>query len=232
MTTLSLDKLKTSDRVNWEPIAFPGVADGVSDPVKRFCYLRHLEVSVADFISVTAEKYPDVAAVLQRNVEDEDVHFEQLCLLSKHLGLQADDSLQHEANLIVAEWNQSDEPSILKAFVLEQMVFMATLPKLTKETSANVANVASWVLRDEVIHVYCNRTLVSQLGLSPSGNLIKLAIKTLLWIFETESVRSQRRVLDTAKLLLKRGFSAVATTDNHVIPSSINFFEVDRNIAY
>ena len=229
---LSLDKLKTSDRVNWTPVAFPGIANNVSDPVKRFCYLRHLEVSVADFISVTAEKCPDVAVVLRRNVEDEDVHFEQLCLLSKHLGLQADDSLQHEANLIVAEWNQCNEPTILKAFILEQMVFMATLPRFTKETTANIANVASWILRDEIIHVYCNRTLVSQLGLVPSGNLIKLAVKTLLWLFETETQETKRKVLETAKLLLKRGFEAVATSDNHVIPSSINFFEVDRNTAY
>ena len=112
------------------------------------------------------------------------------------------------------------------------MVFMATLPRFTKETTANIANVASWILRDEIIHVYCNRTLVSQLGLVPSGNLIKLAVKTLLWLFETETQETKRKVLETAKLLLKRGFEAVATSDNHVIPSSINFFEVDRNTAY
>ncbi len=225
MKLLTLDKAKIdAARTKWQPIDFGVSQSNQEFPefVKRFVALRDLECSVATFIKEVAEESPEVAEVLLRNVRDEDNHKKQLDYLATYIGLNDNENYGDYLDDL-------DEHPILKVFMLEQVLFMVTLPKLQKVSDFNIANVGSYILLDEVIHVRCCRDIVTQLALKPSKELIKRVFSLVAWVFSDEPVDEQDKVMKTAKLLLKRGFDAVADETTHTVPASVNFFEVDRD---
>ena len=228
MLTLNKDRIDKA-RVNWTPTQFEANTGTASSAVKRFVNLRRLECSVFEFIKAIAKDNPEVADILLRNCADESNHLLQLDYLAAHLELKDNDDYKEFDNALVSCTSDAD---IVKAFCLEQVVFMCILPEFCRESNVNVSSVATWILRDEAIHVNVNRSLMQQLGLTPSSELIKVCLSILNYVLLGYPLSYKKMMFERAKKLLKSGFNGVASEVTHVIPASVNFFEVTRNIKY
>lgn len=185
-----------------------------------------LELPVGEFISRASKSdLPGLGehgkALLERNVLDEDVHFDAIS--KAVVAFPVPQQYKDEAELIAKNWLAHPDHTLLKAAVLELGVFFPALAILRKSGSVPLKVMSNDISRDEASHVNSNWTVADSLGYTVTPSLNSLRRATVAWIVGSNAsqwLETSDRLISTRKAPeLSFTAPAVATA----------FFEIDRS---